>query len=336
MKKKAFTLLELSLVILIISILVVGSMSASISSINKAKYKVSKDRINQVYNALGAYLIINKALPCPASLLEVKTSANYGLAGSDGVCNNIAGVYQGAAGNAAELVYGAIPVQTLGLPAEMAEDGFDSKFTYVVSKKFTNPDGSGINGFGTVNPAFGFTSTTSGFISIVERTGTNFYNNTHNAIFAIISHGKNKYGAVNANSSTKNSSTGSDVLEQANFISAALTAGVSQAATFYSANNYFVASAADNDVFDDILFYKTRNQIVVDFNAHNLIFCPALTALSYARCSGAACDFVKGSYNQIIPSTTICSGYNTTVAKPTKRCGAFGVWEDGFVNPCTE
>lgn len=339
-KKRAFTLLELSLVILIVSILIVGSLSASISAINKAKNNESKKRIDEIYKAMGAYLISNKALPCPASLLNTRTSVNYGVSGLSGDCNNIAGVYEGNSGDSVDLVYGMVPVRTLGLPAEVAEDGFGSKFTYVVSKNFTNPDISSNDGFGTVDvSAIDFSSGLSipKFISVKEKiSGANFYNNTNSAIFVIISHGENKYGAVNANSSIKNSISGSDSLEQENFINASLTSGTNQVASFYE-NKYFVAKAIDNNVFDDFLFYKTRDQILVDFDALHLVYCPEIVNESYGRCVSSVCNWDKATYNQIVPSTTSCStSYDSTVAKPTKRCGAFGVWEEGYVNPCTE
>lgn len=332
--------MELSLVILIVSILIAGSLSVSMSSIDKARHRESEKRINAIYKAMGSYLLANKALPCPASLLNVKNDSSYGLAGLSGDCNNIAGVYEGSSGNSAELVYGMVPIRTLGLPIEMAEDGFGSKFTYVVSKEFTNPDTSSTDGFGTVDVAsidFSSGSAVSGFISIKEKiSGLNFYNDTNSAIFTIISHGRNKYGAVGANSSNKNSSSGSDSLEQENFINGSLTSGINQTANFYG-NNYFVASAIDNEVFDDILFYKTRDQILVDFEALNLIYCPAIVNESYDRCVSSLCNWNKATYNQIAPSTTDCSAtYDTTVVKPTKRCGAFGVWEEGYINPCTE
>jgi len=335
--KKAFTLLELSLVILIISILMVGAMSASITSINKAKYKYTKAKIEKIYNAMGAYLLINKALPCPASLLNTKTSANYGVSGSAGDCNDIAGVYEGSTGNSTELVYGMVPIKALGLPSDMAEDDFGSRFTYIVSKKFTNPDENSSDSFTTVSPAYGFTSSTAGFISIREKiAGSNFYSATDDAIFAIISHGQNKRGAFNSNAISQNSASGSDALEQANFATS-FGSGTNATAVFYASNNYLVSNAVNNDLFDDVVFYKTRNQILLDFNALDLVHCPAITSETYDRCTGGACDFPKARYNQIVASTTNCSAtYDTTVAKPTKRCGAFGVWDDGYVNPCTE
>jgi prepilin-type N-terminal cleavage/methylation domain-containing protein len=76
---KAFSLLELSIVILIASILVTGALSVSSSMTDERKIIITKDRMDVIYKALGTFLLKNKRLPCPASLLEIKsTSTTYG------------------------------------------------------------------------------------------------------------------------------------------------------------------------------------------------------------------------------------------------------------------
>ena len=55
----AFTMIELSVVILIIAILMFGTFSSS-GMVNSAKINVTKDRIDVVYKALGNFLLINK------------------------------------------------------------------------------------------------------------------------------------------------------------------------------------------------------------------------------------------------------------------------------------
>ena len=42
-------------------------------------------------------------------------------------------------------------------------------------------------------------------------------------------------------------------------------------------NNVIKVASNNSDIFDDILFYKTRNQLVQDFSAFNLIPCQATT-----------------------------------------------------------
>lgn len=321
--KKAFSLLELSIVILIISILIVGSMTASVTAITNAKYKLTRDRMSEVYKAIGNYLLTNKALPCPASIIRLKASdATYGVAGTAGTCTDISGVYANAGGT---VVYGTIPVQTLGLNADMAEDGFGTKFTYVVAKAFTDPSvtTSDLVGFGRATP--------TGIISVKESLNgvSTWQTNTNDAILVIISHGNNQFGGFNNNSSSQNSGS-TDVAEQYNY-------GTSFAGTSVTLAANFVTSAVNSDVFDDVLFYKTRNNMLLDFNTMSLVVCRATTTTDATCNNGSACNWAQTYYNQIAVSSDSCStGYTSTVLKPTKRCGAFGVWDSGYINPCTQ
>lgn len=321
--KKAFSLLELSIVILIISILIVGSMTASVTAISNAKYKLTRDRMNELYKAIGNHLLVNKALPCPAPITGLKASdPNYGVAGNGGTCTNLTGVYTNAGST---IAYGMIPVQTLGLNTDMAEDGFGTKFTYAVAKAFTDPSvtTSDATGFGRANP--------SGIISVKESLNgvTTWQTNTNDAVLVIISHGNNQFGGFNNNSSSQNSAS-PDLAEQYNY-------GTSFAGSSVTLAANFVSSAVNSDLFDDVLLYKTRNAILLDFNAMSLVVCRATTTTDATCNNGAACNWAQTYYNQVAISSDSCStGYTSTVSKPTKRCGAFGAWESNYINPCTE
>jgi len=60
------------------------------------------------------------------------------------------------------------------------------------------------------------------------------------------------------------------------------------------------------------------------------------SALSLSYPSVATYSWPESSYNQVVRSTTACPApYTTTVGYPTRRCGAFGVWESSVINPCT-
>ncbi|MBL6664418.1 MAG: type II secretion system protein [Rickettsiales bacterium] len=315
MKKRAFTLLELSLVVLIISILVVGSISASITTVNKAKYKSTKERMDVIYRAMGNYLVNNGALPCPAAINLVDSSASYGLSGSGaGDCNNSSeDVFDGGT----NLVYGMVPIQDLNLPSDMAKDGFGTKFTYIVNVNFTDPSHIVFDGSGAGN------------ISINEAVSGGTQPITTEAMFVLISHGENKFGGFNSNSSTQNP-VSNDNDESSNYGGTFNTGD--NTAIF---DNSFVAKSINSEDFDDIIYFKTRNQMVVDFDAYEIIECEAITDESYARCVGSECDWVKSKFGQIVPSTTACdTGYKATVSSPTKRCGAFGVWDTGYIDPC--
>ena len=60
--KNAYTLLELSIVISVIAILMIGGLSISIGALNKAKINSTNQEIIEIYNAIGKFLLVNKRL----------------------------------------------------------------------------------------------------------------------------------------------------------------------------------------------------------------------------------------------------------------------------------
>ena len=318
--KKAFSLIELSIVIVVISILLSGALSIVTTTSNKVKVKTTNNNIDEIYKALKVYLLANKALPCPASITAVKsTNTNYGkILGTQGNCSE-SGVYNSTTNS--NIVYGMVPVKDLGLSSDVAEDGFGSKFAYVVDKRLTL---SGSTGFGA-------NSNNSGLIKVEEITSTGIVqNNTMEAIFLIISYGANKSGAFNANSSSQNSAS-TDAYEIVNGIvpTDATTATIGDNSAPYR----IYSQVERSDVFDDVILYKTRNMLVIEANAFDLIKCQSGKTESLY---GNTITWPEGKYGQVVAALTECpAGYRATVKYPTKRCNAFGQWQDGVVDPCT-
>ena len=77
--KRAFTLLEMSIVILIIGILVVGTINFQITIDTKSKENITADKINRIEKAISEYFLKNGKLPCPSNIKAVKTDSNYGV-----------------------------------------------------------------------------------------------------------------------------------------------------------------------------------------------------------------------------------------------------------------
>ncbi len=296
-QKKAYSLAELSIVITIVSILISGGLSVLTNSANNAKIQLTKDRMSEIYKAMGTYLLKNKALPCPAPITAIKSSTvstTYGV----GSCSTtrVAGVYSGM-----------VPVQDLGLPAIYAEDGFGSKISYFVANAATST--STTTGFGSAS--------TTGLITINDNISGVTQQATTDAVFVLMSYGANKFKAYDVNSANQNGAS-TDSYEQIN----------------YGATNVFVASATVSDVFDDVLFYKTRNEIVSDFDALELVFCQAGGTQTVA--DGTSHSWPLSYYNQIASSTTACAtGYLARNQYPLKRCGPFGIWESDVVTNCS-
>ncbi len=309
--KKAFSLIELSIVLVIIAIIIAGSLSASTVSISNAKTKTSSDKIEQIYKALGNYVSINFRLPCPARMDLTKTSGSYGAeAGTAGSCSS-AGVYQSSTQNT--ILYGMVPVQALGLSADMAEDGFGNRFAYIVNKDMTAAEYPST----TLTGAFsGHSETDSTTLRLLQVSSSNTIDGN---AFAIISYGVNGFGAFKGNSTTQNAAS-SDTYEQQNYVSSVNTGTTPYTADFgvvtgHTGRVVITYSNLSSDVFDDIVFAKSRTQMALDFKAMFLI--PCATSGNYSA----------AYYGQISYSSAACSSPHADIT-PTKRCGAYGLWLD--------
>jgi len=265
---------------------------------------------------MSVFLATNKRLPCPASPIVAKNiSPNYGNEGTPvGSCNTSGGYVSTSNPN---IVYGMVPIRELGLSSEMAEDGFESKFGYIIDKNFTDAS------------IFGAATATDNII-IKNKSGGSLQTITSDAIFAIISYGSNKSGAYDHNTSsiTSQNSRSADIDELENDINGS---------DVYAFDNIIISNSLDSDIFDDLVLYKTRTDIVSESKDMTLIKCLAISAattdISYG---GFPIEWADGVYDQIAIATTPCpEDYKSTVSYPTRRCGAFGVWEK-IIHACTD
>ena len=262
--RSAFSLTELSVVVLVSSFVLVGILSVQTSGNSTNKVKVTNDRIGQNYRALKVYAGVNKKLPCPASIAAAKNDPAYG---SEGSCAAGSGVYVSGT-----LVYGMLPVKALDLPTSLAEDDYGNKLIYIVDSTFTTA------------------TTPSKFVDqegsiVVKRYTSSLTTEEPNAIFAIISRGKNQRGAVAANATTEiNAPTDVDELENMSTgFDANLISGTNRSAT----------------TFDDLVFFKNKKYFLADADLtalqdQNLVGCTS----GYTRVAGdcvVQCD---------VPTTT--------------------------------
>ncbi len=312
--RQAFTLIELSFVIIVISVIIAGMVSIMSSKIANEKARASNDNFNVVYQALGRYLLINKKLPCPASLTQSKnSSATYGIAISDPNCV-AAGVYQST--SSTNLVYGMVPSRTLGLSADLAEDAYGSKIVYVVDKRLTTTNSNSFE-------------SNVGNSTVISITGGA---SVSNALFVLIGRGANKSGAYAANSSaTPAPSSNADELgnDAANIVE-----NTPPAASTSAFDSTFIQTA-NSSGFDDAIFYKTEEQMLGEIpDIRSVISCDS--ASSTESLYGTTVVWPKAYENQIVSASTPCPSpnWNGSVKYPTKKCGAKGVWES-IKNPCT-
>jgi len=304
---KAYTLIELSISLMIISLIMAGIFSMATGSVVKSKVSSTNDKINKIYRALGVYLITNKRLPCPASLNDgINDSANFGVESrpSSGDCG-------GFSGSTSNLRYGMVPVRQLNLSSDYAVDDFGNKISYIIDKRYTGDFMTNI-----VKDAASFgTAPSTQLMTIKEKQldGTSVIDLSQVAIVVILSHGPNGLGAFNANDGTQNLAP-SDSGEAENYPSTPYNSATSYDGVFYS-------EALNSDDFDDILFFKSRVDFVNDFSMQNLIPCysDGVTDASFTPTSKY--------YGQYLYANSDCSGTFEVAPRKTQKCGLNGQWE---------
>jgi len=135
-RRRGFTLLEMSVVLVIIGLITSMGITSGIGALESAKRTQTVNKIEYIEEALQAFRNKNHRLPCPADASLQPTDTNYGVsAANPGSCTGSTPAANfGTAGSAVE---GAVPVQTLSLPSEYLYDGWGRKFAYAVDTNMT-------------------------------------------------------------------------------------------------------------------------------------------------------------------------------------------------------
>jgi prepilin-type N-terminal cleavage/methylation domain-containing protein len=278
-----FTLLELSIVLIIIALVTGMAVSAGISAVASARQAATINKMKTIDQALMAFRVANNRLPCPADLTITPGSTNFGIeAGGASVCTAATGVCKGAtlagtcigttvspAANftAAGVTYtnetaaeGALPVVTLGLPNDMVVDGWGNSFRYAVDTTMTE-----LGAFHD-NPV----NNTCGAITIED---TNDAVRSSDAIYALISHGPNGHGAYNPytgavppGNPVNVGSTNTNELLNCHCSTATGTDNGTYAATYVQALPTITTPGTTSTTFDDIVTYKERWQMATPWD----------------------------------------------------------------------
>lgn len=240
-----FTLVEMALVVLIISLIIGGVMTVENQKIRRSKITLTNQRIEVIGKALYRYRIVNNQLPCPGNAALASSNANFGVAanGAAETCNTGGSINSNINSSGNDVFGGTLPVRTLGLADEYAFDGWGNKFTYFIDKKTNNSAN-----FTGISKTDGVSLT--GKLVVRDESNTAI---SAEAFAVVVSHGPNGLGAYTA-SGTRKALPDSGSVEYNNCLcdTPATTAiHVGRAIAASSTNN-----ALNND---DIVTYYPRN-----------------------------------------------------------------------------
>lgn len=284
----AFSLIEFAVVLTVVAVVVSGFLSLTVSDRSNVEMDSTNSKIAKINKALQKFVLENKRMPCPASIKLTRRGgdATYGNEGGDpGECS-IVGTYESTS---SDLIYGAIPVRALGLPNDFANDAYSNKFVYIIDKGYT--DASTFTTEGGVLIIKEYRQSESG-LKIIEA----------NAMFTIISYGPNKKGSFTRDSSIINTvSTDEDEMHNA------ITSLDETSKTAAFTNSFVKRTERSDSKFDDVIFYKSRSDFLMDAKAEFLVNSNITSnAIATIDCgvgyvaSDGACD----------PVSFECSGYS--------------------------
>lgn len=179
--QKGFTLIEVSMVIILLSFMMVPIFNFIMEQHNQEKRIATKEVNERILSALAIYLKNNGHYPCPAhadlNFGEYVSSKGYFARSNCGLVPSGAGI-----------IAGDIPAYDLGLPYQMMYNGHGFKYLYAVTTTQTS--------------AATFDGT--GSIQIIDEFGNTIINNVP---FVIVDMGLDGKGSIKqANGKVKNNS----------------------------------------------------------------------------------------------------------------------------------
>jgi prepilin-type N-terminal cleavage/methylation domain-containing protein len=244
-----FTLVELSVVLVIISLVTGMGIVAALSAIESSRQTATEMRLNEIEKALMAFRVSYNRLPCPSDNTLASANNSFGLEGQNpGVCNDSspASNLLHSLNGTHPLAEGGVPVRALGLPNEFANDGWGRRISYSVMAAAT-----GFDAFKSYYPRENCGSPVWGGNSASNQR-------MDYAVYTLVSHGKNGHGARLANGSIINAGS-TNGAEQKNCRCTSTAAAAAFEATVDQP--FYQNPASTTDTFDDLVRYKSRWQM---------------------------------------------------------------------------
>lgn len=250
--RRGFSLLELAVVLVIISFIAGGLLTIGTNKTKSAKWTDTRTRMTQIEDALGAFLLANRRLPCPADPSIAPDAAGFGVE------DCTAATTASATTTPSTMLVGSVPTFTLAMSDETMLDGWGRRYTYVVYKDFTLTDYDSVGGTYFNTPSFTMITPTDEMpavtaISVMDNNATPNLK-TDLAIMVLISHGENGHGAWLKEGGAARNNPGS--------LGAGEDENAEDPTDPLAVDEVFTQDDISGD-FDDIVDYKTKEQMIL-------------------------------------------------------------------------
>lgn len=200
-KQFGFSLIELTIVIIIAGLMFAAAASALQVFLNQSKQQSTDQNIASVRSALELHVQQHGRLPCPASMSAAQGTAEFGREPLNCATNNsldigtLAGIYprRGLNTNAdnpnSPVWVGTVPTRTLNIPDQLMMDGYNRRLVYAVTRVLTVENAYDGSIFTSPNQQgqIGIYADDTETISVITPEGS--------AVFALFSLGEDGLGA---------------------------------------------------------------------------------------------------------------------------------------------
>jgi prepilin-type N-terminal cleavage/methylation domain-containing protein len=262
MKQKhpfGFTLLEMSIVLLIIATLAGGAVAMLSASVSKRQMEETQSKLKLLQETLLKYRIAFDRLPCPADFTSSNALNAYGTeANTPGTCT---AAYNPDAVTYPNFVEGMVPVKSLGLADDAAIDGWGRRIFYMVDKRAT-----ALSAFASIDASYiSMPDTATPPLPRLTVKGGAGQTKVTNAMYVLMSTGANGHGGYSRGTSvtaTRINVRSSNLNEQNNCdCDATATATSTSFGTFVQAMPNSESSSDIHNVFDDVVVFATRQDL---------------------------------------------------------------------------